>query len=183
MADDIEKVVSKDPRVAWTQAVWEACRSRCSNCGGTDKLRVKMIVPEEAGGKLVPSNGALLCRACEMAAESTPHSDTTLRPINFWVSEQLYNSLQSNARGGFNSMAALVRYLMAKFVTDESRFDDLDKYQDAGSDVKVNVWVETDRYASFKKIVDSRGLTVTDAIKALIRMYEAEAAPLVRKEG
>jgi hypothetical protein len=118
-----------------------------------------------------------------MASESAPQSGAALRPINFWVSDKLYKSLQSNARGGFHSMAALVRYMMAKYVSDADRFDDLQQYQDEGSDVKVNVWVETDRYANFKQLVDSRGLTVTDAIKALIRMYEAESAPLVRKEG
>lgn len=173
------ETVKADPKVAWTQAVWDACRGKCSNCGGTDKLRVRMIVPEEAGGRLVATNGALLCRPCDLANSSSPQQESTLRPINFWVSDQLYNALQQTARGTFNSMAALIRFLMQKFVSDPDRYDDLAQYQDQGTNVKVNVWVESDRYAAFKTLVDAHGLTVTDALKSLVLMYEAEAAPRV----
>lgn len=163
----------------WTDLVWEQHRHQCSNCGGADRLKLKMVVPLEAGGQYVVSNGVILCRTCEIAADSTrPMGNDPRRPINFWVSQGLYQSLKDNAKDSvFHSMASLVRYLMAKYVASEASFDDLEKYQAAagtGSDVKINVWVERDMYAAFKDLVVKRGLTVTDALKALILMYEAE---------
>ena len=47
--------------------------------------------------------------------------------------------------------------------------------------MKINVWVDNEVYATFKTVVNDRGVTVTDALKALIRMYEEEAEPLVRR--
>lgn len=163
----------------WTDLVWEQHRHRCSNCGSTDRLKLKMVVPLEAGGQYVVSNGVILCRTCEIASDSTrPMGNDPRRPINFWVSQALYQSLKDNAKDSvFHSMASLVRYLMSKYVSNEAGFDDLEKYQAAagtGSDVKINVWVERDMYAAFKDLVVKRGLTVTDALKALILMYEAE---------
>jgi hypothetical protein len=183
---NIENIVAgTNPKRDFERAVWDRARGRCSNCGGEDRLRVRMIVPEEAGGQLVESNGALLCRPCELAADTArPGRPDDKRPINFWVSQGLYATLQNGvkSRHGFTSMASLVRFLMAKYVEDEARFDDLEQYQDApGADVKVNVWVEADRYATFKALVDKRGLSVTDAIKALIKMYEDQADKLVRR--
>lgn len=162
----------------WTDLVWEQHRNQCANCGGSDRLRLKMVVPIEAGGQYVVSNGVILCRTCEIAADSTrPAGNDSRRPINFWVSQSLYQSLKDHAKdSAFHSMASLVRYLMSKYVANVTGFDDLEKYQAAaevGSDVKINVWVERDMYAAFKDLVVERGLTVTDALKALILMYAA----------
>jgi hypothetical protein len=169
-----EVVVKVDPRKQWEDLIWTRNRNKCSNCGGTDRLRVKMIVPVEAGGKLVESNGVLLCRPCELAADavSSPKSGEDRRPINFWVSQPLYKALSE--ADGFSSMSSLVRFLMSRYVADEGRFDDLEQYQDesGGDSVKVNVWVENDCYGTFKELVTRRGLTVTDAIKALVKMFQ-----------
>jgi hypothetical protein len=104
-------------------------------------------------------------------------SSEPTRAVNFWVSTRFYDQFKSAVAGSgaFHSMSALVRYLMAKFVEDGDRFDDLLPYQDSGRDVKVNVWVGRGTYAQFKEIVVGRRLTVTDAIKALIDMW-VEAA-------
>lgn len=171
-----------DRQEAWTTRVWEALGGKCSNCGSTDRLKVRMIVPEEAGGQRVVSNGTLLCRTCELAREigtrvPTPASGEHTRPINFFVSLELHGKLK-NGLGreyGFRSVSALVRFLMSQFVADAKRFDDLALYQDGGSEVKVNVWVGRDMYDTFKAITDRNGMTVTDTLKGLIRMYEAEA--------
>jgi hypothetical protein len=184
---EIEQVSgSKDERKEWARAVWKRCKDKCSNCGGNDRLALKMVVPIEAGGKYVVENGVLLCRACEMAADTAGKSspnEPARRPLNFWVSRPLYLSIQEGikTRNGVNSMGSLVRYLMSKYVTQADRFDDLAQYQDEGADVKINVWVEMDRYSTFKAMVDKRGMTVTDAVKGLIRMYESEAEPLVQR--
>jgi len=171
----VEEVAAPiDPVVEWERKVRERFRFRCGNCGGSDRLKVRMAVPEEAGGKLVSSNGLLLCRPCEMAAETRGRSDEDRRPINFWVSRSLYDRLQNGlrTRAKFPSIGALIRYLMGKYVEDESRFDDLPQYIEEGSDVKVNCWVDRGTYASFKERLDARGMTVTDAVKALIVCFE-----------
>ena len=165
-----------DEKAHFEQRVREFAKDRCLNCGGIDRTRVSLIVPESAGGTYSTSNGVLLCRPCEMAAESVRQSryhEQPRRILNFWVSRKLYNRIQAGTetKNGFNSVSALVRYLMSKYIVDEGRFDDLEQYQDAGADVKINVWVDMPSYATFKTLVDKRGITVTDAVKNLILMY------------
>ena len=183
---EILNVTLEDRMKSWATRVLEACGGQCSNCGSTHRLKVRMIVPKDAGGQEVVSNGTLLCRTCELAREINtkrpqPASGEHSRPINFFVSHGLHEKLQNGlaSDNGFRSVSALVRYLMAKFVTDSDEFDDLSMYQDSGSDVKVNVWVGRDIYARFKAITDKNGTTVTDTLKGLIRMYEAEARRIV----
>jgi hypothetical protein len=178
---DPSKMTWKQKYALWVQKILERCQGKCSNCGGEHKVRVRMVVPREAGGKLSLENGRVLCRACEMAAEVVAKTGNgeAKRPVNFWVSRRLFKKIK--ALNGFTSNGALVRYLMQKYVMDADRFDDLESWQDTGCDVKVNVWVDNDIYETFKAIVGKRGSTVTDALKSLIRMYEDEAEPLVRK--
>jgi hypothetical protein len=169
-------------RRAWSQAVFDAAHGRCANCGSEHKVSPRLIVPEEAGGKLLLSNSVLLCRACELAssASSKRVGESGTRLVNIWVSDRLYKRLQERRdKGHTASMGALVRYLMAKYVAEQSRFDDLAAYQDNGSDVRLNIWADSDLYATFKQLVDGQGMTVTSALKALFCMYEAEASPLV----
>ena len=170
----------------WRNYIRDVHQHKCANCGGTDRLVVKMIIPLEAGGKLVLSNGTLICRACEMAADSAANaktSDRPRRPLNFWVSRPMYDHLVSGlqAHNGFGSMAALVRYLMSLYVTSMDRFDDLSNYQDTGTDVKINVWVDRGEYDKFKTSVNGRGMTVTDAIKSMILMYQTESETKVER--
>lgn len=136
-----------------------------------------MVVPEAAGGRFVVSNGTVLCRVCDFTtdiATQTADAVQARRPVNFWVSQDLYARLHDGSLA-FKSASGLMRYLMGKFVDDPSRFDDIAQYQDAGTDVKVNIWVEASVYGQFKTLVDERGLTVTDALKGLIGMFEATA--------
>lgn len=72
-------------------------------------------------------------------------------------------------------MSSLVRYLIASYVSDAPRFDDLDKYQEGeDTEVKVNVWVPIEQYEVFKILVAEKNLTVTDAVKSLIGLFDAE---------
>lgn len=178
--DEVESTPSIDQiledKLPWEQRVRAAARDRCGNCGGVDRTRVHMIVPSEAGGTTATSNGVLLCRPCEMASESVrggKRREQDRRILNFWVSRKLYDRIQKRigASEGFNSVSSLVRYLMTAYVTDEARFDDLEQHQDSGADVKINVWVDIDSYATFKVLVDKQGSTVTDAIKSLTLVY------------
>lgn len=183
---EILKATPEDRQESWATRVFDACNGKCSNCGSEHRLKVRMIVPESSGGQRVVSNGTLLCRTCELAREISlkvpqPASGERTRPINFFVSQELHRKLQNGlaTKYGFRSVSALVRFLMAKFVAESDDFDDIDMYQDGGSDVKVNVWVGRDVYANFKAITDRNGTTVTETLKGLIRMYEAETQRIV----
>lgn len=180
------EVVGGSPEIlAWEQAVREGSKDQCGNCGSDDRVRVRMVVPLDAGGRLVPGNGVLLCRACDLSLDLTSHYAEPVvrkRPVNFWVSKQLFHRLHSGSeKTSLRSAAGLLRFLMNKYVLDPSRFDDLHQFQDSGSDVKVNVWVEEEIYSRFKELVDRNGLTVTSALKGLIGMFEAEASVLFER--
>ena len=191
-AEDYDTLVA-EAAVSWESLILKRANGICDSCGNSDhKLKANMLVPEAAGGQRIASNGAAICRTCELASdrhrrEATPASGDTTRPVNFWISQQLYQRIQEglNEKYGFRSVASLVRYLISKYVVDAARFDDVAQYQDSGSDVKVNVWVPKNLYETFKLLVDAQGLTVTDTLKGLIRMYEMEIDRVVssRTEG
>jgi hypothetical protein len=182
--DETVEVVGGDrveeAKSSWQQEVWDRTNGNCGNCGSDHKVRVKLMVPEIAGGKKAASNASIICRACEMAMDSsepkTKHSNN--RPINFWVSRRLFERMNNGlcSDRGFKSKSALIRYLMNKYITAETQFDDLDRFQDAeGIDTaKVNAWVPRETYATFQAMIGKRGMTVTDAIKSLVMVYEDE---------
>jgi hypothetical protein len=180
---------SVDSEPAWERTVWQRYRSKCANCGTPNHLRVRLVVPAEAGGQQTESNGVLLCRSCEMASEAALRGTTgsEQRLVNFWVSRRLFDRIQLGLKtyNAFNSMGALVRYLISKYIDDDAQFEDLNLFQDEGADVKLNVWVERDAYNVFKVLLDKRGMTVTDALKSLIVLYENDIEPslALRKTG
>jgi len=164
---------------AWRNRVLERSRNVCGNCGGDVRLEVHFVVPLEAGGSYVDTNGYVLCRGCEMAREAAnKRSNSERRPINFWVSSYLYSLLDRLTQPGnrFTSMGSLIRYLISFYCMSPSRFDDLPNYQDRGTDSKVNAWVANDAYTAFKAMVDARGMTVTDALKGLILLYAEQGS-------
>jgi len=161
----------------WREAVRDRYKDLCANCGGQDHLIIEMIVPVAAGGLLVPSNGVTICRACQIAAKAADKAAEVgvakRRPVNVWISRPLYTRLTSSLElaAGFRSMGSLVRYMMTRVVAHPDLFEDLKNYQDAGMDVKINVWVDPDSYEQFKVVLATKGLSVTDAVKALFCMY------------
>lgn len=181
------KTTEAEIKSQWILDVFERFNNKCSNCGAEYNLHARMIVPPEAGGKYVVENGVVVCRVCEMAASAALHAKAKgkdRRPINVWISRALYGKLQDalSQRNGFSSMGSLVRSLMHMVVEEEQQFADLSNYQDQGSDVKINVWVDLSVYDDFKKIVGDQNLTVTDAIKGLIMMYEGEAVKSIQRK-
>jgi hypothetical protein len=179
----LEVVGSKNPKDAWIDAVWEFHHGKCSNCGQAEHVSVRMIVPEEAGGKLVLSNGIVLCRTCDVAKTAVEKAQasgkTPRRPVNVWVSKGLYEQVHTalKTKNGFRSMGSLVRHMMGMMAETPERFDDLSQWQDQGSDVKVNLWVDQKDYDVFKTVLSDKNLTVTEGVKGLLLMYTDEAAP------
>ena len=165
-----------DPRV-WERAVREVHRNKCASCGGEDRLQAQLIV---STGKKSVENGVLLGRACSLAARGREAPSEDRRPVNLLVSRSLHERLLSGQHG-FTSVSAFVRHLMTCFAEDSSRYDDVGLYQDCGSEIKVNVWIDTKLYESFKKAVNAAGLTVTDAVKGLVLMHEAEIQPHIAR--
>jgi len=182
--DDVVVESAEPDYRTWERKIRAHYRERCGNCGSGEKVRVSMIVPVEAGGQLTLTNGAMLCRICEMAADAVarcaPGADQRL--VNFWVSRALFDGIKESIERSntFSSMGSLVRYLVGEFIDNADWVedsDDLALYQDEGSDVKVNVWVERDNYARFKAMLDERGSTVTDTLKGLILWWRAKVEP------
>lgn len=175
-------------RKAWVKAVTQNYRERCGNCGGAENLRARLIVPEENGGRLVEANGVLLCRACDIASEPRAKKSGDQRLVNFWVSRKLFDSIKLSVDGNplFASMGALVRCLMSRYTEDPSRYEDLELFQDDDLSMdpktKINVWVDRGEYAAFKEALDTRGMTVTDALKSLIVAYQMEVEPMIAQE-
>ena len=191
-AEKLDRIVGEMTEDDWRSFACMRANGRCESCGNEAQLRASFIVPPDAGGNLLGSNVVALCRTCELASEMThrdraPASGPNTRPINIWVSRGLHARLQNglSTRYGFRSVASLIRYLMTKYVMDSTRFEDVAQYQESGSDVKINVWVPRDTYEQFKMLADRNGLTVTDTLKGLIRMYELEIDRVVapRLEG
>lgn len=184
------EVIGVDLKKAWFNQVFDHFRNQCSSCGSQDHLRPKLIVPQEAGGKLHINNSILLCRTCEFASElfsrqKMPASGTNTRPINFWINRDLHKNLLNGLshRYGFKSVASLVRFLMGKYTTSPEQFEDVEKYIDRSSDVKVNVWVPRVMYEDFKVVTSRNGLTVTGSLRGLLRMYESEAERIFGRQG
>jgi len=65
---------------------------------------------------------------------------------------------------------------MGRYLQSEKQFDDLEQYQDVEGvdDVKINAWVPKATYDTFKIMLDRRGMSVTEALKALVMVYESE---------
>lgn len=166
-------------RQVWDKAVRKAGKNLCANCGAQDHLKACLIVPEESGGELKPSNGVLLCRGCELRAGPrglTAQPAGPKRPINFWLSRQLYDQLQVGANlTVFKSCGGLVRFLMTQYTLRPQDFEDLALHQPpSDADVKVNIWVDYDLYAKFRVCIEKQNVSVSAALRSLIVIFENE---------
>lgn len=165
----------------WQRCVLTERGSRCCNCGvGPEaRLRVRMVIPIEAGGQFVIDNGVVLCRACDMARAAwrgRREVPGVKRPLTCCLSRELYDQVLTRVvgEGGFSSLTALVGYLVRQFVTDSQRYEDVTSYPDKGQDVKIAVWVEANDYEAFKRVCAGRLMTVTACIKGLLGVCVAE---------
>lgn len=157
----------------WKDAVLEKDGSRCVNCEKTRQVAACFVVPPEAGGILRPTNGVTLCRECRIAADGArtlPQRIDNKTPINFLISKELHDIVDHFARKGskFGSVSALVRKMISSFITSPELYEDMGLWQDDGSDLKVNGWVDGNQYEVFKRMCQDRGFTYTNALKSLL---------------
>ena len=157
----------------WKTKVLARDAGRCVNCGSGEKVAACFVIPPEVGGHLRVSNGVSICRSCRLAADSTrvlPQRIDNKTPINFLISSTLHRSVHQYVRNGskFGSVSALMRAMIASLITQPEQYEDLTLWQDEGSDVKVNGWVDGQQYEVFKGMCRARGISYTDALKGLL---------------
>lgn len=145
----------------------------CVNCGRTSRIAACFVIPPDAGGTLRVQNGVTLCRDCRIAAEGSrffPQRIDNKTPINFLVSKNLHRCVHAYVRNGsrFGSVSALLRAMISSFITQPELYEDLPMWQDRGSDVKVNGWVDGVQYEVFRQMCKDRGISYTDAFKSLL---------------
>ena len=175
-----------DEYLSFQRAVLGKSRNQCMNCGSSDRIRVRMVVPAEAGGVLVESNGIVLCRTCDMARDSVAKASdkNSSYVVSIWMSRSLREKMASLlGPSSFRSWSSLTRYLISKYILDERYFDDLEQYQDFESEVKVTVRVNQDVYSTFTAMLKRRGLTVTEAVKGLYLMYASDAGAVIKRRN
>lgn len=157
----------------WKTKVIARDGGECVNCGINQKVTACFIVPPEVGGKLRTSNGVSVCRECRIAAESARVLPTRIdnkTPINFLISRKLQETVSDYAHNGsnFGSVSGVVRQMINAFISSPEMFEDLALWQDPGSDVKINGWVDGSQYETFKRMCQDRGMSYTDALKSLL---------------
>ena len=145
----------------------------CVNCESAEKLAACFIVPPEVGGHLKTGNGVTVCRECRLKAESArvlPQRIDNKTPVNFLMSKSLHQVVHKYAHNGsrFGTVSALMRAMISSFITQPELYEDLQNWQDGGSDIKVNGWVDGSQYEVFKSMCRDRGMSYTDALKALL---------------
>ena len=156
----------------WKQSVLTRDGS-CRNCGSPNKLAACFVVPPEVGGHVRTSNGVTVCRECRLRADSArvlPQRIDNKTPVNFLMSSVLHRAVHKYAHNGskFGTVSALMRAMISSFITQPELYEDLQSWQDAGSAVKVNGWVDGSQYEVFKSMCRDRGLSYTDALKGLL---------------
>jgi hypothetical protein len=131
------------------------------------------VIPSEAGGRIRIENGVSLCRECRIAAEGArvlPLRIDNKTPINFLISNKLHDTIEKFAHNGskFGSISALVRHMISSFITEPEMYEDIGMWQDFGSGVKINGWVDGSIYLTFKAMCQDRGMSYTDTLKSLL---------------
>ena len=58
--------------------------------------------------------------------------------------------------------------MISSFIAQPELYEDIQGWQDVGSDVKVNGWVDGLQYQIFKNMCRNKGISYTDALKALL---------------
>lgn len=158
---------------AWKVSVLERDGQACVSCLSKERVAACFVVPIEVGGTLRISNGVTVCRECRISAESSrvlPQRIDNKTPINFLISDSLHKAVTDYVHNGskFGSVSALMRSMILSFISQPELYEDLQSWQDAGSEVKVNGWVDGIQYSVFKGMCRGRGISYTDALKALL---------------
>lgn len=159
--------------IAWKKAVLARDANSCVNCLRKTNIAVSYVIPPEAGGELRVSNGVSICRQCRVAAESvkTPASKIDNKtPLNFLISRKLYNQVKDYCDDKSISISALIRQMISLFIKYPEQFEDLELFQDPGSEIKVNAWCDGDEFSTMKKMCQDKNVTLTNTLKSLLLM-------------
>lgn len=162
------------PELSWQSLVYARFNNKCGNCGSTERLVVRLIVPEEHGGQKIESNGVVLCRTCDLASKLSPKPGAASfqRPYNFYVNDQMLAVVERHS-AAFRGKAGFLRHLMDTFSIEPHLYDDLAKYQSSGDhDIKINFHMDSLQFEKFKAAATSHGLTMTDALRGLLLMFD-----------
>ena len=146
---------------------------RCVNCGTAEFLSYRQIVPEALGGTDTDSNYVLLCRACEISAAFDTKKSGNCRPVTVYLSRQLFEMVIRTpviCRGSA-SLSSLARKLVAAYIASPERYSNVMMYQDRGTDVRTNLWLDHAVYKRFKETTYVNGATVSDALSCLLYHY------------
>lgn len=158
---------------SWKTAVLTRDSNQCVNCGSDDKVAACFVIPSEVGGNVKLSNGVTVCRDCRISAESSrvlPQRIDNKTPINFLISSNLHSIVNQYVHNGsnFGSVSALMRSMISSYICEPEIYEDLQSWQDNGSDVKITGWVDGVQYHEFKRLCKNKGISYTDALKALL---------------
>lgn len=155
---------------SWVYTVLESADYKCGNCGSDDGITIKLIVPEEAGGKKIPSNCAVLCKGCRFQSERSFKGEMV--PTSFWLSRPLHTRLVAYCERENSTVSSVIRGLMSHFVSsDYTSFEPIWAYQEEERDVKVNVQIDQRIYSSFRAILSQDRRTVQEAMVALLHNF------------
>lgn len=141
----------------------------CDGCGTLRAtLQMHFVVPLEDGGALIDSNVVLLCMRCLLRGSDRRGSrQGELAFVTFWVSQRLSQRvLRLVEKHRVASINSLINARIRHHMEDPSSLEP--ELQDVGTDTKLLARVDNEVYSGFKRDIESRGLTVTDAIKALL---------------
>lgn len=153
----------------WVTEVFQRFNNKCGNCGATERLTVRMIVPLEVGGQEVATNGVLLCRICDIVSGLTPKPGAVSfsRPFNFYVSQSLFEFITE--RGKVNrGVADFLRQMIDTYLGDPLRYDDILQYQDSDSAVKINFHLPSEQFDRLRAHAVAMGSNVTEVLRGLL---------------
>jgi hypothetical protein len=170
--DRPSKAIDGKKLIEWRRAVLERDNHQCVNCTRKLNVAASFIIPPEVGGKLVVSNGATICRNCSVAADSArtlPHKINDKTAVNFYISRQLYDRVNEFAKSTkFGNISALIRHMVDRFLIEPERFSGLENWQDNGTGVKINSWIDGGQYNRFKAQCTLMNQTFTNVFKGLL---------------
>lgn len=162
----------------WKKLVLARDSNTCINCEQIDHVAAAFIVPPEAGGRIKLANGVTLCRDCRISTESAralPIKLDNKTPINFLVSKELHENAETYAKeSNFGNLSSMIRHMIQAYIQAPETFSDLYLWQDGSkgslSEIKINLWCQSDIYEAFKRICQSNNISFTNAFKGLMLM-------------
>ena len=155
--------------------------THCINCGSDYKCSRYHIVEKEEGGIGVSSNQCLLCRRCALKRYVNGPRKPVKGAAVFNVPLTLYNEILDRLEHPlcpYKSASSLVSDLLSLYVRQNRAFRDLETFRGSLHEPKerFNLTVNADHYEAFKTLVRARGISYTEALQALLKIYLGEVS-------